>query len=113
MNIAMKQKVNALVSLLATQYQPEKVILFGSAASGNLRQDSDVDLVVIKRTDRRFYDRIGDVLHVLWSGPKTPAIGVDVLVYTPEEFKAMSQHNYFIRDEVVRKGQVLYEQPLD
>lgn len=108
----MKQAVDTIVSALVTKYQPEKVILFGSAASGHLSQDSDVDLVVIKKTDRRFYDRIGDVLHVLWSGPKTPAIGVDVLVYTPEEFKAMSQHNYFIRDEVVRKGQVLYERPL-
>lgn len=97
--------------MLVTKYQPEKVILFGSAASGHLHQDSDVDLVVIKKTDQRFYDRIGDVLHVLWSGPTTPRVGVDVLVYTPEEFLKMSQDNYFIRDEVIGKGRVLYEQP--
>lgn len=105
-------KVDKIVSLLAKNYQPEKVILFGSAAAGRIRQDSDIDLVVVKRTDRRFYDRIGDVLHILWSQTQTPGIGVDVLVYTPEEFQEMSQRNYFIREEVLGKGRVVYERPV-
>jgi len=105
----LKIEVDKIVSLLAKRYQPEKVILFGSAAAGMTGRDSDIDLVVIKRTDRRFYDRIGDVLHILWAGPETPSAGVDVLVYTPEEFQQMSRQNYFIRDEVLAKGQVVYE----
>lgn len=109
----LKVKVDKIVSLLAKQYQPEKVILFGSAATGLIHQDGDVDLVVIKKTDRRFYDRIGDVLHILWSGEETPKIGVDVLVYTPKEFQEMSRQNCFIRDEVLGKGRILYERPIN
>lgn len=109
----LKVKVDKIVSLLAKQYQPEKMILFGSAAAGTSRQDSDIDLVVVKRTDRRFHDRIGDVLHILWSQAETPKIGVDILVYTPEEFREMSRQNYFIRDEVLGKGQIVYERPVN
>lgn len=112
MSKQLKSKVDKIVSLLAKKYQPEKMILFGSAAVGISHQDSDIDLVVIKKTDRRFYDRIGDVLHILWAGEETPKIGVDVLVYTPDEFQEMSRQNYFIRNEVVEKGQVIYERPV-
>jgi predicted nucleotidyltransferase len=106
-------KVDKIVSLLADKYQPEKVILFGSSAWGVIHPDSDIDLVVVKKTDKRFYDRIGDVLHILWSGVETPKIGVDVLVYTPEEFQEMSRGNYFIRDEVLGKGRIIYERPVN
>ena len=109
----LQTKVDKIVSLLADKYQPEKMILFGSAAAGITCRDSDIDLVVIKKTERRFYDRIGDVLHILWSGAETPKIGVDVLVYTPEEFQEMSRQNYFIRDEVLGKGQIIYERPVN
>ena len=109
----LQTKVDKIVSLLVDKYQPEKMILFGSAATGITYRDSDIDLVVIKKTERRFYDRIGDVLHILWSGAETPKIGVDVLVYTPEEFQEMSRQNYFIRDEVLGKGQIIYERPVN
>jgi len=109
----LKFKMDRIVSLLAKKYRPEKMILFGSAAAGITYRDSDIDLVVIKKTERRFYDRIGDVLHILWSGAETPKIGVDVLVYTPDEFQEMSRGNYFIRDEVLGKGQIVYERPVN
>ncbi len=101
--------MKSIVSLLVKKYQPEKVILFGSMVDGSTKQDSDVDLLLVKRTNKRFYDRIGEVLHILWTGEHTPGIGVDVLVYTPEEFFRMSRQNYFVRDEVLRKGLVAYE----
>ena len=109
----LRAKVDRIVSLLEKEYQPEKVILFGSAVAGVTHQDGDIDLVVIKKTDRRFYDRIGDVLHILWSGAETPKIGVDVLVYTPEEFQEMSRQNYFIREEILEKGQIIYERSVN
>jgi predicted nucleotidyltransferase len=47
------QLVYALESILQTlisQYQPEKIILFGSMAEGGVKVWSDLDLVIIKET---------------------------------------------------------------
>lgn len=106
---SLQPKVDRIIELLVSKYQPDKVILFGSAAGGNFTPDSDLDLVVIKQTDKRFYDRIGDVLQILWSQARTPGVAIDVLVYTPDEFSQMSRTNYFIKEEVQQKGLVVYE----
>ena len=37
-----------LAKKIAEEYKPEKIILFGSAATGDVREYSDVDLFVIK-----------------------------------------------------------------
>jgi len=65
-------------------YQPQKVILFGSAARGETDEFSDIDLIVIKDTEERFFQRMLDAAAHL---PRDVAI--DVLVYTPGEFEAM------------------------
>lgn len=96
-----------IVKQIAKKYKPEKIILFGSATSGKRHKWSDADLAVIKKTNKRFYDRIGDVLKIL--RPVDYRIPVDVLVYTPEEFQKMTSENYFVKNEIVGKGRVVYE----
>lgn len=85
-------------------YEPEKIILFGSAARGDTDEYSDIDLIVIKNTDRRFVQRLVDVTAFL-----PLDIGVDVFVYTPQEIKAMiEEENPFI-EQALKDGIVLYE----
>ena len=67
-------------------YQPQKIILFGSAARGETDEFSDIDLIVVKETEERFFQRLLDVTAYL---PKDVAI--DVLVYTPGEIEAMEK----------------------
>jgi uncharacterized protein len=49
-----------LVERIATKFDPDKIILFGSYAAGNATTDSDLDLLIIKDTDlprhRRSFD---------------------------------------------------------
>ncbi len=47
------------------EYQPEKIILFGSYATEEADEYSDLDLVVIKKTDRRFVERLVEVSQVI------------------------------------------------
>ena len=96
-----------IINRLVKGYQPEKIILFGSAASGNIHKDSDLDLALIKQTKKRFYDRIGEVLKIV--RPITPKPPIDFLIYTPYEFEQMRANNYFVRNEIVKRGKVLYE----
>jgi predicted nucleotidyltransferase len=90
---------------LVTQYQPEKVILFGSLAKAEVGEWSDLDLVIIKDTSKPFFQRLKDVALLC-----QPSVGVDFLVYTPAEFSQMlAENNPFILEEIIRKGKVLYE----
>ena len=98
------EEMNRVVKRLVSQYGAEKVILFGSRATGGAGVDSDTDLVVIKRTASSFFDRLAEVARICrWEHP------FEVLVYTPEEFSRMEKESSFIREEVVAKGKVLYE----
>lgn len=97
--------IQQIVDELAKNYQPEKIILFGSAVSGKRHEWSDVDFVAIKKTDKGFYDRIQEA-----SSSIPHPIPVDILVYTPEEFEKMAKESYFIKDEIIGKGKVVYEQ---
>ena len=100
----LERELNRYLEILIGTYKPEKVILFGSMAKGEPGEWSDVDLVIIKETDLPFLDRIKEVMKLL-----RPRVGVDILVYTPEEFERLSRERAFVRNEVVGKGKVLYE----
>lgn len=62
--------LTALVDLLK-QYDPEKIILFGSRARNGADNFSDYDIVVIKKTDRSFLDRMQDMAPYLAEFLKT------------------------------------------
>ncbi len=94
-----------ILRTLASRYQPEKVILFGSMARAEVGEWSDLDLVIIKDTPQPFLQRLKEVA-LLCRAP----VGVDFLVYTPVEFNSMiTDNNQFVIEEIVKKGRVLYE----
>ena len=99
----LRREAKRIASVLSKSYRPEKIILFGSSVSGRVDEWSDLDMVIIKKTDKRFYDRVSDVM--MLADSEEP---IDFLVYTPEEFENMARWNYFIRDEVLGKGETLY-----
>ena len=91
-----------VVDLLA--YDPEEIILFGSAARGDTTESSDIDFIVIKKTDRRFVERLVDVKAFL---PKD--ISVDTFVYTPQEFEAMIEAGNPFMEQALGDGKIVYE----
>ena len=101
-----KQKVNIeeVVRIIAGQYGPvEKIILFGSRARGEDDEYSDVDLIVIKKTNKRFVERLIEV-------PPLP-IHADVFVYTPEEFETMKSNENPFMMGALENAKVIYEKP--
>jgi len=88
-----------------TPFDPEKIILFGSMAVGDYDDFSDIDVIVVYPTDKRFMDRLKE-LYMAWQIPKA----VDILAYTPEEFQLMMNENTFVQDSVVA-GETIYERP--
>lgn len=101
----LEAELERCVQLLRERYDPQRILLFGSLAAGEVQEWSDIDLVIVKETERKFLDRTREVLELL-----RPQVGIDVLVYTPDEFAQMVQQRAFVRDEIVGKGRVLYDQ---
>ncbi|MHB1346262.1 MAG: nucleotidyltransferase domain-containing protein [Candidatus Humimicrobiaceae bacterium] len=81
----------------------QKVILIGSMATGNTHTLSDIDIIIIKKTNKRFIDRLDEFYKAIM-----PKVSVDILVYNPSEFKKMSKNNLFIQ-YAIEKGHILYE----
>jgi predicted nucleotidyltransferase len=99
------QTLPLAIQHIADALNPERIILFGSYAYGNPTPDSDVDLLVVMKTDAPSKERSWAVSQLLIPRP----FPVDVLVRTPEEMAyALAQNDAFIR-EIVTKGKVLYE----
>ena len=84
--------------------QPEKIILFGSAARGEMGPHSDLDLLVIKSgADRReLSDRIIRALYGVNAA-------VDLVVATPEDIKRYKDSHALVYKPAIREGLVLYD----
>ena len=87
-------------------YNPEKIILFGSSARGEEDEHSDIDLVIIKKTQDRFLQRLKKAALLI----REP-IPVDLFVYTPEEFAQMLDEENSFAQIVIKEGKVIYEKP--
>ena len=77
----------------------EKISLFGSYARGRADLFTDLDVLVIWNTDKPFIERAG-IIHGLSALP----VDLDVLCYTPEEFRRMRDTPFItkiLEDEVV------------
>ena len=101
----LNRELARIVIKLKRDYQPEKIILFGSLAHRTVTEGSDIDLAIIKETDKRPLDRCVEVATVA-----QPSVAVNFVVYTPEEFKKEQEaRNFFVVDEILKQGTVLYE----
>lgn len=87
------------------RYGIKKAILFGSFALGRQTIKSDVDLVLIQDTDKRYFDRFEGILRDLYEAIR--GRDIEVFIYTPEELDRIS-HRKFIQ-KILRDGQVIYE----
>ena len=100
----LQEELFRITEILTRKYHPQKIILFGSFANERIKRWSDLDIAIVKNTQKRFMDRLKEV--ALLTQPK---VGVDFLVYTPEEFEEMKKNSFFFQEEIFRKGNVIYE----
>jgi predicted nucleotidyltransferase len=103
--LVLENELARIVSVLVNEYEPLKIVLFGSLVTGDIHEYSDIDLVVIKNSQKGFYERLEEVGLLVMSRR-----GADILVYTPDEFEIVKDRLFF-QEEVLKKGRVLYEVP--
>ncbi len=102
-----EEEIQKIIRALRS-YGPKKVILFGSFARRDYHGLSDLDLIIIKETEKKFVDRIVEVLELCDS-----TIPVEPLVYTPTEIEQLlAEGNSFI-SQALTEGRVLYDETQD
>ncbi|MEK6752226.1 MAG: nucleotidyltransferase domain-containing protein [Chloroflexota bacterium] len=96
--------ISAFARKIAKQFNPQKIILFGSYAYGKPTEDSDVDILVVMSFSGRNPEKATEI----WMASK-PKFPVDIMVRKPDELKKrLAMGDFFLRD-VVNKGRALYE----
>ncbi len=82
-----------------------KALLFGSLAQGKGTKRSDVDLLIVMDSDKRFFYRYEDFYEVY---DMLKGNAVDMLIYTPEELDKISSRSFI--KKILSEGKVIYEQ---
>jgi len=95
--------IRAIVKQIASQFHPDKIILFGSYAYGKPKPWSDVDLLVVMDTPLRNREQAAQIARAL-----DYHFGLDLLVRTPQQLaERLALGDFFLRD-ITEKGKVLY-----
>ena len=100
--VQIQDQINSIRNQLIKKYKPQKIILFGSYAYGQPSKESDVDLLVVADTDKKFHERVQEVRTLL---PKDRPF--DLIVLTPSEYQGAKMKNSLLL-EIEAKGRVLY-----
>ena len=94
------RQIKAYCRVLAREFQPQRIILFGSYAANAATPDSDVDLVVVMPFRGNATDQV-----VRIRGRAEAPFPMDLLVWKPDR---INRRDSFTR-AVLSEGKVLYE----
>ena len=97
------ETLDQIIQRVVAVAQPEKIILFGSAARGEMGPHSDVDLLVVKSQAHRLEltGRIYRSLHGVGEA-------VDVVVVTPEDIERYGESHFLVIAPALKEGKVVY-----
>lgn len=89
---------------IAAEFHPERIVLFGSYASGRPTPDSDVDLLVVMPFEGKSVNKSVEMRVRL--RPKFP---LDLLVRTPQAVQQRLEMGDTFMQDILNDGKVLYE----
>ena len=83
--------IQEIIRRILTVAEPDKIILFGSAAEGKMTRDSDIDLLVLLRPMLSFGKDLKMCIHALYPlvlelDRPIDSMPVDAAVYEAQEF---------------------------
>ena len=99
------RQINDIVNRIAINYNPDKIILFGSYAHGNYSDNSDLDFILVKETSAPKHKR-GLEVRRLFYGLTVP---MDFKIYTSAEFSNELANQYSFLSSAIKGSKILYE----
>jgi uncharacterized protein len=101
----MKRSLKRAIQIIVEVAEPDKIILFGSHARGDDRPESDYDLLVLKRGEKK--QRA--LTHKIYMGFKDIGAPIDVIVADLDKYEELKSDPYLIYSEAARNGRTVYE----
>ena len=98
-----QETLHEIIRRIVAVAQPEKIILFGSAARGEMGPHSDIDLLVIKAGVNRL-ELTGQIYRHMHGVREA----VDIVVVTPEDVERYRESHALVIAPALREGQVVY-----
>lgn len=98
-------QIDKISEQIVREVNPERVILFGSYAKGIQTNDSDVDLIIISKTNLPKHKRSIEIRRLFYR----KLIPMDIKVYTPEEFEKERLNKFSFLNSVLKESKVLYD----
>ncbi len=89
---------------IAREFQPERIVLFGSYANGIPNQFSDVDLLVVMSFEGSPLQQAARIISQL-----NPPMSVDLIVRTPEQVRDRLAMKDGFMEDIMKRGKTLYE----
>lgn len=100
-----EEKIKEITRRIVQKFRPEKIVLFGSRARGDYSPESDLDLLVVQKSDLPRYRRAASIRRAI--AGLVPS--KDVIVFTPDEVTEWADvPNAFVTTALL-EGRVLYE----
>lgn len=99
------ETISAVIQAIAENFSPQKIIIFGSYATGHPTPDSDLDLLVIMNSDLPSYKRAAPIRRLFRPTP----CAMDILVYTPQEVEYWNGVVNHIITDALETGKIVYE----
>ncbi len=104
-----EQILERVVKAVVEAVHPEKIVLFGSWASGNPKPDSDLDLLVIETEPFGEGRSRTQEMTRLWRALSRFRLSKDILVYSRDEVEYWRDSLNNVVARALREGEVLYE----
>ncbi len=107
MKKTLQKDISSIVKRLKNKYQPQRIVLFGSAARGELKEGGDIDFLVVKNSRKPAHKRIIDVFRSLRGLDREYPL--DFIVLTPRELKQRVKLGDFFVKDILAEGKLLYD----
>ena len=101
-----QQTLDDIIRRIVEVAQPEKIILFGSAARGDMNRHSDVDLLIIKEGADTL-----DLMRQIRRNLYGVGAAVDTIVVTPQAVERYKDSHALVIKPALREGRIVYEAP--
>ena len=99
-----QQILDDIIRRIVEVAQPEKIILFGSAARGDMNRHSDVDLLIIKEGADAL-----ELMGEIYMNLDGVGAAVDAVVVTPDDVERYKDSHAVIVKPALQEGRVVYE----
>lgn len=102
--IMFDKTLDEIIKRILNVITPDKIILFGSRARGNAREDSDYDLLIVK-DDIKNTGKIEGEIYISFIGLEIP---IDIILTTSEKLEKYKDTTGYVYKSALKDGIVVY-----